>query len=141
MLLVLLAAGLVAAGLAGCSGSGSGTGFAFGKAPEPPQVDPNLFPARYKSEIADFMRTWLKNPTKVKDAFVSQPVLKPVAGTPHYIACVRYNPRDTKSQYEGNQQNVAIFLGGRLNQFLPDDPQMCAGLAYQRYPEIESMVP
>jgi hypothetical protein len=36
---------------------------------------------------------------------------------------------------------VAIFLGGRLNQFVADDPQMCAGLSYQRYPELEAIAP
>ena len=54
---------------------------------------------------------------------------------------MRYNPRDTKNQYEGNQTNLAVFLGGKLSQFLPETPEMCSGLAYMRYPEIESMVP
>ena len=67
--------------------------------------------------------------------------LKPVAGKPQYVTCVRYNPRDSANKYEGNTQRLVIFLGGKMNQFLPDDPQLCAGLAYQRFPEIESMVP
>ena len=41
----------------------------------------------------------------------------------------------------GNQNNVAIFLGGRLNQFLPGNPELCANLAYQRFSEVEAMVP
>ncbi len=111
------------------------------KPEDPSKVDPNLFPAHYKEQITAFMRTYLSNPTKVKDAYVAEPVLRPVAGTTHYITCVRYNPRDGANQYLGNQTNLAIFLGGELTQFLPADPQMCAGLAYQRSPEIESMVP
>ena len=131
---------LLAVVLGGCSGSGPGS-FAFGKPNDPPPPDPNLFPANYKTETADFLRTFLNNPTKVKDAFIGQPVLKPVAGVARYVTCVRYNPRSATNQYEGSQSNLAIFLGGRLNQFLPGNPEMCAGLAYQRYPEIESMVP
>jgi hypothetical protein len=126
--------------LAGCS-SDFASNFSFGKQAKETPIEPNLFPAQYKSEIAAFMRTYLSNPTKVKDAFIAQPTLKPVAGVAHYISCVRYNPRDSKNQYQDTQTNLAIFLGGRLNQFLPGDPQMCEGLAYQRYPEIEDMVP
>ena len=137
---VVMAALLLASGLGGCSGT-SVSDFSFGKPNTPPQIDPNLFPADYKPEIAAFMRTYLDNPTQVRDAYVGTPVLKPVAGTPRYVACVRYNPRDAANKYEGNTQNVAIFLGGKLNQFLPGDPQLCTGLAYQRFPEIESMVP
>ena len=135
-----LAALLLAAALGGCS-SESGSGFAFGRTAERSPLDPKLFPAQYKTEIADFMRRNLTNPTKVKDAFIGQPVLKPVGGQPQYVTCVRYNPRDSKDQYTGPETKLAIFLGGQLTQFLAGNPEMCAGLAYQRYPEIESMVP
>jgi hypothetical protein len=128
----LVGLALAAAILEGCSGAAKR---------EEPKVDSNIFPAHYKDQIAAFMRTYLSNPTKVKDAYVAEPVLRPVAGTTHYITCVRYNPRDGANQYLGNQTNLGIFLGGELTQFLPADPQMCAGLAYQRFPEIESMVP
>lgn len=131
---------LLASWLGGCSGS-SLSDFSFGKAKTEPPAEPTKFPADYKPEIAAFMRTYLQNPSKVRDAYIATPVLKPLGSTQQYITCLRYNPRDSANKYEGNQQNVVIFLSGRLNQFLPDDPQMCAGLAYQRYPEIENMVP
>ena len=130
---------LLVVALAGCTAA-SLSNLVSGKAPEPP-LNPTEFPAKYRSDIAEFMRTWLINPTKVKDALIGEPALKPVAGQPHYVTCVRYNPRDGNDRYEGNQSNLVIFLGGKLNQFLPSDPAMCSGLNYQRYPEIESMVP
>jgi hypothetical protein len=122
---------LLAAALAGCGG----------KAPEPPPLVPTAYPAKYRAEIADFMRTYLANPTKVKDAFIGEPAVKPVLGASLYVTCVRYNPRDSKNQYEGNKTNLAVFLGGNLSQFLPEDPELCRGLVYARYPDIESMVP
>lgn len=132
---------LLAVLLGGCSGS-SLEGFAFGKQPtSSAQLNPTLYPTHYKEQIADFMRTYLNNPTKVKDGYISEPTLKPVAGTPHYVACVRYNPRDTNNNYEGPQTRQATFLGGNLVQFLPPDGDTCNGLAYQRFPAIESMVP
>jgi hypothetical protein len=126
--------------LSGCT-AGSLSAISFGKAPEPPPLVPTLYPEKYKSQIADFMRTYLNNPTRVKDAFIGEPVLRPVGGTSLYVTCVRYNPRDSKNQYEGNQTSLAVFLGGKLSQFVPGTPEMCGGLAYMRYPEIESMVP
>ena len=46
-----------------------------------------------------------------------------------------------KNQSIGNETKLAVFLGGRLMQFLPGDPKLCAGLNYQRFPEIETMIP
>ena len=71
------------------------------KASEPPPLVPTLYPQKYKSQIADFMRSYLSNPSRVKDAFIGEPVLRPVGGTSPYVTCVRYNPRDAKNQYEG----------------------------------------
>ena len=133
---------LVTVLLGGCSSADMGTSwYSFGRKVEIPQLPPNSFPDHYKQEIADFMRTYLNNPTKVKDAFVGQPVLRPVMGKEQYVTCVRYNPRDTKERYEGQTTRLAIFLSGRVVQFLADDPAICAGLTYQRFPEIEAMVP
>ena len=131
---------LLGVALGGCSGSGPDS-FAFGKSPEPPPLQGNIFPVKYKTEVADFMRTYVTNPTKIKDAFIAEPVLKTVEKGQQYISCVRYNPRDLQNQYQGNQTNLAIFLGGGLVQFLPGNPEMCAGLNYQRFPEVESLVP
>ncbi len=131
------AAAALAATLAACSGSS----FNFGAPKEPPPADPNAFPKDYKPEIAAFMSTYLNNPRQVRDAAITEPVLRSVANVQRYIVCVRYNPRDFSNTYQGITSNVALFTGGRLNQFLPADPQMCAGLNYQRYPEIEALIP
>jgi hypothetical protein len=128
----LPAAVMLALALGGCSGLGSAT---------PPPPDPNLFPAKYRSEIADFMRLYLNNPTKVRDAYISEPVLKPIGGATRYVSCVRYNARDAKNRYQGNEENIAIFWAGRLNQFLAADRERCANPVYQRFPEAEVLVP
>src|SRR4029079_18057207 len=96
------------------------------KPKETASLNPTQYPAAYKTEVAGFMRMYLTNPTKVKDAFIAEPVLKPVNGHPQYITCVRYNPRDSKDQYEGTTTKLAIFLGGQLNQLLEGKPEMCA---------------
>ena len=134
----------LAAGLGGCSGYKTDNMLDYitpGKVPVTPPVVTDRYPDSYRTDIANFMRTWLENPGKVKDAFVSQPVLKPMSGTPLYVSCVRYNSRTNGVQYIGERTNVVVFLDGKVGQFLPGDPQVCAGLSYQRYPELEQLGP
>jgi hypothetical protein len=134
----------LAAGLAGCSGEKSTSMLDYitpGKVPVAPPVVTDRYPDNYRTDIANVMRTWLENPGKVKDAFVGQPVLKPMSGTPLYVTCVRYNSRTAGGSYMGERSNVVVFLDGKVGQFLPGDPQVCAGLSYQRYQELEQLGP
>jgi hypothetical protein len=129
------AALLLALVLGGCSS------LPFSKPAEAPATDPNALPAQYRAEVAAFLRTYLNNPTKVRDAYISPPTLKPYGGATRFVSCVRYDPRDTRNQYMGNEDRIAIFWGGRLNQFLPGNAEFCAGANYERFPEAEVLVP
>jgi hypothetical protein len=131
---------LVGLGLGGCSvGTDVLTYLTPGKVPDTPKLEPGVFPTRYKADVATLMRTELSNP--VAQAFIGDPTLKPIAGVPHYVTCVRYNLRGSHNRDAGNHMNYVIFLGGFINQFLPGTPELCSGLNYQRYPEIETKVP
>jgi hypothetical protein len=122
--------------LAGCEGMSS-----FGSKKEP-EVDPNAYPTRYRQEVSQFMKTYLNNPRNVRDAFISEPALKPVAGPPRYVSCVRYNPRGTGDQYEGMTEKVAIFFAGDVTQFIDPTRELCGGtVVYQRFPELEKLIP
>jgi hypothetical protein len=123
---------LLALALAGCSTFGS---------KEQPAADPNIFPSRYRADVSGFLRTYLNNPRGVRDAYITEPALKQISGTTRYVSCVRYNARDVKNQYQGNEEKLVIFWAGGLNQFLPSQPELCAGAAYQRFPEAEVLVP
>jgi hypothetical protein len=124
---------LVLVMLGGCTGMGG--------SPAPPPTDPNVLPKNYKQTVADFMRLYLDDPVKIRDAYISEPMLRPVGASTHYVSCVRYNPRDSTGRYQGNTERMALFLGGRLNQFLPATPEACRGVVYQRFPEAEVLVP
>jgi hypothetical protein len=133
--------GLFAATLGACSGT-SLEGFAFGKPPPPPPApNPNIYPTHYREQVAAFMRHYLSNPRKVKDAYISEPAMKPIGGTPHYVSCVRYNPQDLANQYEGQKIRQATFLSGEIIQFMEPEGDNCNGAVYQRFPAVESMVP
>ena len=134
---MVLALSTTAAWLGGCSGSGPDLTSYY----KPKPTGENVFPADYKLELASFLRSYINNPRQVRDAYIATPVLRPVGGQPRYVTCVRYNPRNFENKYEGKTEKLAIFIDGKMNQFVDSDPQICASLAYQRYPEIENMVP
>jgi hypothetical protein len=131
---------LIAGLLAGCSGDTKVLDYITpGKVPEVPVLEPGVFPTEYKAEIVNYERATLT--TRIRDAAIAQPVLRTMDRVPQYITCVRYNPLDSKNQPTGSETKLAIFLGGRLMQYLPGDPKVCTGLTYQRFPELETMGP
>jgi hypothetical protein len=119
---------ILAGALAGC---------ALTKAP--PDVDPNLFPTGFKKEILDTLASTLADPTNVRDAALSDPVLTPVANDQRYTACVRYNDRDANHHYTGVQDRIAYFYGGHLNQLVLAAKEQCAKAVYKPFPELEKL--
>ena len=102
-------------------------------------VDPNLFPADYKKEILNTMRTLLADPTNVRDAYISAPVLTPVGKEQRYTVCVRSNARDAEHKYMGAQDRIGYFYAGSLNQLVDAKSGQCANAAYQPFPELEHL--
>jgi hypothetical protein len=102
-------------------------------------VEPNIFPAAFKSEILDTLKNTLDDPTNVREALISDPVLAPLGADQRYIACVRYNARDINRVYVGTKERVAYFFGGRLNQLVEADKGQCARAAYKPFPELEKL--
>ena len=96
-------------------------------------------PADYKAELLDFMRTFLADPTNVRDAYISE--LAPRAlGTEHYFVCVRYNAR-LDGKYVGTASKMAIYFDGKVNQFIDATPDQCGNPVYQPFPELEHLKP
>lgn len=124
--LIMLGAALVT--LAACTGS---------KEVEP---EPNVVPATYKQEILDTMLRVLDDPTNVKDAFITDPILSVAPGgrDQRYIVCIKYNPRINR-QYAGNRERLATFFGGHLNQLVETGLEQCAKAAYRPFPELEKL--
>lgn len=103
------------------------------------QVDPNIFPTNYKQEILDTMSRSLTDPTNVRDAFVSDPVLAMVGKEQRYTACVRANSRNDSRQYTGSTDRIAYFYGGHLNQLVEATKEQCGKATYKPFPELEKL--
>ncbi len=127
---------LAALALAGCSG-GFG-GFGGPKRPQPvATVDPNLYPANYRNQIAMLLRTTLTDRADFNGALIAAPALKPVADSPnlHYVVCLQLTGRNERTT------KAVIYLGGDPTQYVDATPQQCADAAYQPFTELQYAKP
>ena len=102
----------------------------------------NVVPQYYKQDLLAFMRTYLNDPTNVRDASVSSPLLKSVGPGERYVACVRYNARDSDRKYTGLKTGAAIYVSGKLDRFLDaprDTTDLCKDAAYAPFPELQKL--
>lgn len=104
-----------------------------------PEINPNLFPTDYKNEILLLMPNLLRDPVHVRDAGITDPVLRQAGKEQRYIVCVRSNSRDYDGSYPGIKERIGYFYGGRLNQLVDATPEQCGGLAYKPFPELEKL--
>ena len=101
--------------------------------------DPNIFPTNYKQEVLDTMTRVLDDPTNVRDAYISEPVLRTAGHDQRYTVCVRYNARNLQRQYTGSKDRIGYFFGGHLSQLVETTPEQCSAAAYQPFPELEKL--
>jgi hypothetical protein len=104
-----------------------------------PEENPNLFPADYKSEILTTMIGALQDPTNVRDAYISDPVLRPAGKEERYVVCVRSDSRNANKNYTGTKDRIAFFYGGHLNQLIEATKEQCGSAAYKPFPELEKL--
>jgi len=87
------------------------------------------------------LRTYLNDPTHIRNASVSQAMLKKVGPGDRYIACVRYNAR-VDGKYAGMKEGAAIYVSGKLDRFL-DGPreakELCKDAVYTPFPELGTL--
>jgi hypothetical protein len=98
-------------------------------------VDPNALPTNYRSTLVAFLRQSLTNRADFRGAMVSEPALKPVGDSQHYIVCIQFNPR---SQIK---TKAAVFLSGQMTQFIDASPEQCADAVYSPFKELDAAIP
>ncbi|MFN3658148.1 MAG: hypothetical protein ACK4UO_12900 [Pseudolabrys sp.] len=102
----------------------------------------NVYPANYKADLLAFLRTYLNDPTQVRGAAVSVPALKNIGPGERYVACLRYNARDTGGKYMGPKEGAATYVSGKLDRFF-DVPrevrEFCKDASYAPFPELEKL--
>ncbi len=96
-------------------------------------------PQNYRADILAFMRTYLNDPTQVRSAYISEPVLRTLDGTSRYTVCLRYNAKKSGGQYAGSKDSLVLFRSGRLDHFLDNARELCRDASLQPFPELERL--
>ena len=136
--LALLMAGSVAVALGGCA---TETGPSTSELKARWDAE-NVYPQGYRQDLLAFLRTYLNDPSQVRSASVSQPQLKYIGPGDRYIACVRYNARNSDGKYVGSKDGAAIYVAGKLDRFLDtpkDVRELCKEVAFAPFPELERL--
>ena len=123
--ILLLGAVLPVALAAGCSKK------------DQPQVaaDSNAYPSNYRKDIVKFLTQSLTNRADFRGAMISEPALKPVEDSQHYVVCVQFNPKSSI------KTKAVVFLGGQMTQFVDSTPAQCADAVYQPFKELDAATP
>ena len=102
----------------------------------------NVYPQGYRQDLLAFLRTYLNDPSHVRSASVSQPQLKYIGPGDRYVACVRYNARNSDGKYVGSKDGAAIYVAGKLDRFIDtskDVRELCKEVAFVPFPELERL--
>jgi len=100
----------------------------------------NAYPTNYKSELLAFLRTYLNDPTHIRDAFISEPAIKPLGHANRYVVCLRFSARQAAGDY-ARRESVAVYIAGKFNQLAEakGEGNPCAAADYQPFPELEHL--
>jgi hypothetical protein len=141
---VLLTVALAAA-LAGCGS---------GRSREEREAVINVYPDNYRADLLAALHTYVSDPTRIRDAYVSEPAITRIGTQNRYAACVRFNARNSDGRYVGSKDVLAVFVAGRFDQFIDASIQLgpanqanpttfvkelCGAAEYKRFPELEAM--
>jgi hypothetical protein len=103
------------------------------------EENPNIFPSDYKNQILNTMTSALEDPTNVRSAYISDPVLRPAGKDERYVVCIRSDARNVYKHYTGIKDHIAFFYGGHLNQLIEATKEQCGNAAYKPFPELENL--
>jgi hypothetical protein len=88
----------------------------------------------YKADIVAFMRTYLNDPTGVRDAYISEPALRTIESADRYTVCLRYTARNASSK-----DSLVLFRDGRLDRVIDAARETCKDAAYQPFSELQRL--
>jgi hypothetical protein len=123
----------ISLGLAGCNSEW------LGARDRALQANTTVPVATYKADIVAFMRTYLNDPTGVRDAFVSEPALRTLESVDRYTVCLRYTARKGGGQYAASKDSLVLFRNGRLDRVIDNAREACKDATYQPFPELERL--
>jgi hypothetical protein len=102
---------------------------------KPKPEEPNLPPADFRTQVADQVRLQF-SPSGVRDTYIAEPALKTFLPTPRFVACVRFNSKDSSGVYKGNKTFAAYFYAGKITQVVEATVEQCDKANYLPFTEL-----
>lgn len=114
----------------------------------------NIKPRAPRQDLLAFFRSYLNDPTGVRDGSWSEPAITTAQPVERYVSCVRYNAKKTGGGYAGPRMGAAIFVSGRIDRLVELDRlpgqaeessstkamrEFCAAANYQPFPELSQL--
>jgi len=99
----------------------------------------NAYPTTFKADILGGMHAYLNDPTGIRDAAISEPMLKSVGYDTRYVVCVQFNGKMNGNAYAGDKVFAAVFLAGHFDRFVEKAQETCSGVALMPFPELEKL--
>lgn len=99
----------------------------------------HAYPDNYKAEILAAMHAYLNDPSGIRDASISEPMLKEVGNGTRYVVCLRFNGKRDDGSYAGIKQIEAVFLAGRFDDFVDAPREPCLAATYAPFPGLEQI--
>lgn len=87
---------------------------------------PQPFPVNYRSEIPAFLRTYLNNPSGLRDAAMAEPVQRPVDGRVRWLSCLRFTRAAARCRTWRSCMSTAGSTASRRT------PASCAPASFMR---------
>jgi hypothetical protein len=127
---------LLPVALAACAGSDDGRNISYSSDRDGTEQP---LPTIYRLQLLAFMKTYLNNPVGVHDAVIAEPVQRTVGGQQRYVSCLRFTPRESDGSYGGLRERAIVYVDGRLDRVVENTGEICAGVTYAPFPELEKM--
>jgi hypothetical protein len=99
----------------------------------------HAFPDNYKADILAAMHAYLNDPSGIRDAAITEPMLKEVGNGTRYVVCLRFDGKRDNGSYAGLKQIEAVFLAGRFEDFVDAPHEPCQAATYRAFPELEQL--
>jgi hypothetical protein len=102
----------------------------------------NVYPDSYKRDLLAFMRTYLNDPTRIRDAAASRPERKSIGQGERFVVCVRYKERKEGGGFGAPKDGAATFVSAKLDRFLDavqEVKALCKDAALEPFPEMEKI--
>ena len=70
---------------------------------------------------------------------LAEPVQRTVGGRIRYVSCLRFSSRDFDGSYGGAAERAVVYVDGRLDRIIEKGAELCTGVTYAPFPELQGM--